>query len=105
MGWETRNGRGRYYTRSQKVGGRVVREYVGTGLVGELAARSDADDRAHRRAERDRLEKAIAALAGPDAVLAGFSGAVDALAAACLLAAGYRRRHRGEWRKRRATPH
>jgi hypothetical protein len=29
MGWD----RGRYYTRSRKVNGRVVREYVGTGPV------------------------------------------------------------------------
>ena len=33
MGWE----RGRYYTRSKKVNGRVVREYVGTGQLAALA--------------------------------------------------------------------
>ena len=36
MGWE----HGRYYTRSQKVNGRIVREYVGTGRVAELARSS-----------------------------------------------------------------
>jgi hypothetical protein len=45
MGWD----RGRYYTRSRKVNGRVVREYIGTGPAAELAARMDALERESRR--------------------------------------------------------
>lgn len=103
MGWETRERGGRYYTRSRKVEGRVVREYVGTGLVAELVAGRDAAERWERvksgatvRAERERL-------APPDAALAAFEEAAEAMARIALVAHGYHQHHRGAWRKRRGT--
>ena len=42
--WEKRKRGGLYYTRSRKVNGRVVREYVGSGALGELAALMDAQE-------------------------------------------------------------
>jgi hypothetical protein len=48
MGWD----RGRYYTRSRKVNGRVVREYLGTGEAAKQAARLDAITRQEREARR-----------------------------------------------------
>mgnify|MGYP001195279299 CR=1 FL=1 len=38
MSWEYRGKQGPYYTRTRKVNGRTVREYIGAGLPGRLAA-------------------------------------------------------------------
>jgi hypothetical protein len=98
MGWETRDGRD-YYYRKRRVGGQVVSVYVGGGLIGTLAAREDAHATHKRRAERDtRASPDVAAM---DDALAAFAEYTDALATAHLLAHGYHRHHRGEWRKRR----
>jgi hypothetical protein len=97
MGWESRQRGGRYYTRSKKVNGRVVREYVGTGEAAERAARQDAVARQEREARRAVREE----LAALDAPLDDLAEVTDLLARAALAAAGYRRHHRGEWRKRR----
>ncbi len=93
MGWE----KGRYYIRSRKVNGRVVREYVGTGEAARSAARQDALARQQREARRAEM----AELAALDAPLDDLAELTDLLARAALAAAGYRRHHRGEWRKRR----
>jgi hypothetical protein len=62
MGWEVRpNGR-RYYTRSRKVNGKVVRSYVGTGVVGQMAAAADElyrQDQAERVAARKADEAVL----------------------------------------------
>jgi hypothetical protein len=97
VGWE----RGRYYTRSRKVNGRVVREYVGTGLAGELAADLDELKRERRAAERARDRQERARLEALDASLNELNDLADLLARAALLAAGFRQHNRGEWRKRR----
>ena len=101
--WETRERGGRYYTRSRKADGRVIREYVGAGPVAEIAAEMDRLGRLERegeaqarREERERLD----ALAAPVEELCD---AAEALARAALVAAGYRRHNRGEWRKSRET--
>ena|SRR5215208_2696414 len=99
--WERRERGGLYYTRSRKVNSQVVREYVGGGLLGQLAARMDAQERRRREEEAaawKEEEEQMEALMAP---LEELCEGADVLARAALLAAGYHRHNRGQWRKRR----
>jgi hypothetical protein len=100
MGWETRARGGRYYTVSHREGGRVVREYIGTGRLAETYAfLADcerarlAEERADRAAYRRQHETL-------DAPLEAFCALVADVTRDHLLAAGYHQ-HKREWRKRR----
>lgn len=97
MGWE----RGRYYTRSRRVDGRVVREYVGGGDAGQQAEAVDAVRRAEVLALRREERAVVTGLelrgAGLEAVLAESLLVVRCM----LLAAGFHRPKRGLWRPRR----
>lgn len=97
MGWD----KGRYYIRSHKVNGRVVREYCGSGEAAELAAEMDASNRADREAERKARRVEKAELEALDASVKELDELADLLARASLLAAGYRQHKRGEWRRKR----
>lgn len=79
----------------------MVREYVGGGILGELAARMDAEERERREEEAARREedrRRIEELAAP---VVGLSEAAEIVARAHLIAAGCHRR-KGEWRRARA---
>jgi len=102
MAWETRSGRP-YFYHSAKVDGRVVKDYVGTGPVAELAARLEARDRRRRRESAEALEADRARVAPADAASAALDVVVDDLVAASLLAAGYHRPNYAPWRRRRAA--
>jgi hypothetical protein len=102
MGWETRQRGGAYYTRSRWVDGRVVREYVGGGEIGRLAAQHDElerlqreQDAARRREEREGLERSAD-------FLGELEEAAKVLVRAELLASGCHKR-KGEWRRLRAS--
>jgi hypothetical protein len=101
MAWESRSGTGRrYYTRSRRVNGRVVREYVGRGRRG-ATARQDAERRARREEGRlDRIDER-ARLEAVDARFDEWDELVKSVTWGMLLLAGYHKHDRGEWRKRR----
>jgi hypothetical protein len=101
MGWEKRDRGGLYYTRSKKIGGRVVREYVGGGILGHIAALQDAQESRRREEEaalwneeRDKLEALVAPVEDLCEV-------AEILYRAALLTAGFRRHQRGGWRRKR----
>ncbi len=101
MGWEKRERGGLYYTRSRKVNGQVVREYVGGGVLGELVARMDAEDRQRREEEKAAWREERERLEGLASLVDELCQDVETLAQATLLAAGFRRHKRGEWRRKR----
>jgi hypothetical protein len=99
MSWDRRAGRS-YYSRSRKVGGRTVREYVGPGDVGARAAAEDAQRRAERQAETAARRAEQQRWREATAVLRKLCDATDLLVRAVLVAAGYHRHDRGAWRRR-----
>ena len=79
----------------------MVREYVGGGILGHIAALHDAQERQRReeeaalwKEERERLEALVAPVED-------LCEAAEILYRAALLSAGYRRHQRGQWRRKR----
>lgn len=101
MAWETRQRGGLYYTRSRRVNGRVVREYIGCGPVAELIAEADQAQIAQREAGRAELQATVAHFQSLEAPLDALGQQCRDLARIALQDAGYHQHHRGEWRKRR----
>jgi hypothetical protein len=95
MGWETRRGK-RYYYRTRRVRGRVVRQYFGCGPEAEEAARQDAAT----QAQKMRKLHALVELEREVADLFAVDDHMVALFDAAMTAAGYHR-YRGVWRKKR----
>jgi len=90
----------RYYYRTKRVGGRVVKTYIGRGLPGLLAAQQDQKARQRRTSDRDHWDSVLlsadAARQSTDVLLA----ITRLLMRAVLVAHGYYL-HRGhEWRRR-----
>lgn len=101
MGWETRQRGGRYYTRSRRVNGRVEREYVGSGVVGELAAELDAIDREHRLQQAAQRREHQQESIDDDNLLKALERITEGIGRGTLLLAGYHQHNRGNWRLRK----
>jgi hypothetical protein len=99
MSWESRKGKGRYYTRSRRVNGKIRREYIGTGRHAEVIAEIDAAERAERELERKLEKEQRECDLELDAEVDELCQLIDGLARGALLAAGFHS-HRGTWRRR-----
>lgn len=97
-----REGEGHYYTRSKRVGGRVVREYVGTGEEAALIAQLDAMERLERKQAQAILKAERDSDRVQETALVDYYKAVDEVLTESLLAAGYHK-HKGQWRRKCGT--
>jgi hypothetical protein len=101
MGWERRaQCRDEYYYLARKVGGKVVKTYIGRGPLAELAAAQDAAIKAERRASIAAVRNMTTLMAPADSALRALAYICELFAAANLAAAGYHRVHY-EWRRPR----
>ena len=78
----------------------MVREYVGTGPLAELAAEEDRAKRELEEEQREREREELGRLEGLAAPVLELSEAAEILTHAHLVAAGYRK-HKGEYRRAR----
>jgi hypothetical protein len=102
MSWEQRDGR-RYYYRKKRIGKRVVSEYVGTGLLAEITADIDEEERRLKQDEAARLKAIREADKALDREIDAICAEVRDLIAVTMLATGHYA-HKRQWRKRRDKP-
>jgi hypothetical protein len=100
MSWELRGGRSYYYS-AERVGGRVVKRYVGSGELAALAAQLDTVSRHQHESEGEADRTARADLEALEAALTPLNELAELMTRAAMVAAGFRQHHRGEWRRRR----
>lgn len=101
MSWERRARGGRYYTRTMRVRGRRVREYIGTGPAAQLVASLDELMREYRAEDRRQRRRQREAMDSLDTQVAEMDRLVTQVLRAELEAAGFHRHQRGEWRRKR----
>lgn len=105
MAWERRKrgGGNRYYYRSRRVGGRVVKEYLGRGAAAEAVATHQEARRVEREKQQATQAAAEAPLVNASLALIRFGALAHDLFRAVLVANGYHL-HQGEWRRRMSKP-
>ena len=97
MAWD----QNRYYSRSFKVNGRIIRQYIGGGEAGRMAAQQDEDRREKIRLRREAAKRLMTDLKAIDDTVIALCHRTEIAARAAMYAAGYYQHHRSEWRRRR----
>ena len=100
MGWKYINGRP-YYYRSRREAGRVVTTYCGNLEDGRLFAALDAEDRRKRQAAREEEWAERRRADEEEKDFASWFARVESVAESAMIAAGYHKHHRSQWRRRR----
>lgn len=99
MAWESRKGKGAYYTRSRRYGGRVVREYIGSDETAKVIAYLDAQKRQELSAKQDAQREVQNQFDAIDSQVELLCELADDLARAMLIVAGYHQHKGSEWRR------
>jgi predicted component of type VI protein secretion system len=99
MGWESRK-RGRFFYRSSRQNGRVVKTYIGRGIAGRAAADFLAEARQRRLDQAAAFRTEQARLASPTQALADLDAACSLMIEAILTIAGFHKVD-SKWRKKR----
>jgi hypothetical protein len=99
MGWEDRNGNA-YYYRKRREGKRVVSEYVGNGLIAQIAQVTDMEERAEIENKRAELREQKELAQVIDSQVNKVEQYARVITRGHLLLAGYHT-HKAQWRKRR----
>ena len=99
MGWEYRGNR-LYYYRKRREGKRVVSEYIGNGLIGELAEIWDIED--SEKVKKTRADWLIteAQVKDTEQEINDLEVSIRTFTRAFLLVLGYHP-HKRQWRRKR----
>jgi hypothetical protein len=101
MAWK----QGRYYVQNRRIGRRVVTQYIGGGLLGQLAEQYDQierDQRDYARWQAQQARRTLLEQTRPPAALVEYIAAVRAQIALVLTALGFHQ-HRRQWRMKRMS--
>jgi transcriptional regulator of NAD metabolism len=82
------------------VNGRIQREYVGGGTIGELAEQLDVIDREERQQRAKEIRESKSEIDVFKERLTQFETLAEIIGRGLLIAAGYHQHKRSEWRKR-----
>jgi hypothetical protein len=105
MAWEARLGtKARYYYRSRRVDGRVLKTCYGTGDRATEAARQDAEASAARAADELLARAEQAGYEPLDRLTDELDAGTDLLLESVLLATGHHQ-HKSQWRRQRHGSH
>jgi hypothetical protein len=88
-----------YYYRHVRDGEKIRKEYVGAGVVAELASEADRIERERDAAEKDRNERELELLEALIVPILELSQASEVLVRSELVGGGYHR-CKGEWRRK-----
>jgi hypothetical protein len=88
-----------YYYEKKRVGGRVVSEYVGGGLMAVVAHRHAQERKEESEARRKATEQQRAETLGLDAEIDNLIDSINTLSAGILTSSGYYQ-HNRQWRIR-----